>query len=520
MSEQSGSVDDTSWPVEGSGDTSDRPSAWGRIPNVVVDNEQLTAKALALLAYHLTKTRNFSLSEKAAQRGLPLSKGARGRKIGNHKLRQQRANLMDLGYLVRYQPKLESGRYTKSVEQVLLPEAQYYRRVEEGWQDGSLGDTEIAILIFIRASNRGRTRKQIQSRFDMSKHIAGKALRGLKEKGYICEERLKNEKGQLGEIYYHDKTTFSRNKRSTAEISTHGDSTHGQATDGVVGDLLTERTAHIGTPSYIMTVCHGMIDYSSSKSPKVDANALAILRTAALNDRRLLGWLCGYSDPEVCDILTRLDETAFDEVADCMEDEELLQRLRAVCEGRVSPHIESCAGLYALRHLAAAWIGATGGSPELGLEKILDEIQDRVGKQARQLNGLALVGKAIVGQIMTLVQRDLASTAQQIFARDYARLLTPSLRKDTKGLRRILCLAPRQIAVDAIFQALHDASTGQKGQGAIRSWDYFGHAIEIEARRVMLTNEGLRPGDLLGRHRDWIERGDHDDLEAKAEGQD
>lgn len=213
--------------------------AWGRLPNSVAEDFRLSAPALALLAFHLTKTADFFLSEAGAKRGLPLSKRTRGRTIGNHALRKQQNELIEAGYLQRIQPKAESGRFGKGVERVTVPLGEYHRRVYESWQDGSLSGAAIGVLIYVRASNLGRSRKQIQCRFDASKSVIGKALRALMDAGLVLRIGQRS-KGQYESVIYRDAATKPRWPRTAGRNSTYGDATDATVTGEEGGPILNE----------------------------------------------------------------------------------------------------------------------------------------------------------------------------------------------------------------------------------------------------------------------------------------
>jgi hypothetical protein len=181
------------------------------------------------------------------------------------------------------------------------------------------------------------------------------------------------------------------------------------AGNGAVGDLTDE-----GEVDRMETVAlrefETIIGIRGDEQP-VKAQEAAVARHpqhVAMSEPALLGWLdeedFGYNLAERADML-EADEDTVAELEELYPDAKLLRLLRQAAKGRVSRAIQTTAGLYALRYLAALVIGREeigSPTPESAMAGILNAIKVRIGDRPGQhLNSVALIGKRIVAEIFT-----------------------------------------------------------------------------------------------------------------------
>ncbi|MCB1511399.1 MAG: hypothetical protein KDJ36_10890, partial [Hyphomicrobiaceae bacterium] len=459
--------------------------AWGRLPNSVAEDLRLSAPALALLAFYLTKTADFFLSEAAAKRGLPLSKRARGRKIGNHALRKQQNELIEAGYLQRSQPKAQSGRFGKGVERVALPPGEYHRRVYESWQNGSLSGAAIGVLIYVRASNLGRSRKQIQYRFDASKSVVGKALRALMDAGLVLRIGQRS-KGQYESVIYRDAATKPRWPRTAGHNSTYGVATGGTVTGEEGGPILKE----LKKPTDRRELEDGTITdiYSHGDKFGLAAVSQSSLLSEALANRKHLGWIKALRIKGDWLALVEHASDDHDELHIAVGDKALACWVFEACDGLISQDLLDPSGIFSIRRMAAMRITALSINPQDGLKQFLKMVGKTARRGSRWLNSLELVGLPLVAQIRKKRFADLRSVVEEIHSRDISRLLADHLAGDLWGLNNLLALAPRDVAITAILEGLHNASINGKRVGEIMTWRYFEDAIRKEARKAAIAD--------------------------------
>ncbi len=480
---------------------------YGQIPNSIVLDPRLSASGLAMLAYRLTKVGKFSLSQDAAAIGLPLSDGSKGRKIGRSKFKRSTRELKRLGYLKRSQ-RASKGRssFSYAEENVHLPDVGGWARIcREWWHDGSLTEDAIVALVFIRAFNCPIALDVLRKRFKWGKQRARKAVTELFEERLIV--RLHG-----GKHLYRDAEVRDR---STSEKATSDSPSHETPSDDRQSYTRTDRTprndqGHKKNPSQ-RTRSYDSAAKASDPEPFPREKEEASEGLSGLVDpwenEKILGW----AKHDKRDLVARLscDELSRDtlaEVESLASDEQLLEMLQAACGGRVHPEVLSPAGAEAVRLLTAVLVEDKRLTPEHALKTILAFVENCIGGRAgRWLNSLKLVGLRVAGSIAAGEQGLHSDTREMLSALgkvDFGNVLSPHLFRQPRQFKQLIKQYGED-AFDIIRTNIIRASMESKESGSIGTWNYFEPALKDERLRRSMAEEGVRPGDIFGQHRNF-----------------
>ncbi|MGD9671628.1 MAG: hypothetical protein AB7U75_21715 [Hyphomicrobiaceae bacterium] len=469
--------------------------AFGLLPNSVALDMRLSAGALALLAYRVTRTGQFALNLNAAARGLPMRGGPlpEGRTIGRTRFKKLIAELVVAGYLHRKQPP-SRGRnsFEYATETLELPSG-HYRVCYERWHDGTWSEAAIAALIYIRAHNCAVSLASIRGRFNWSRGMASRAVKELIAAGAAVMPKGRNggyadaEKA-IVQNRSHDKAS---NDTPSYDRPSH---THRDRLARKDRIPLREQSAQM-TGNYPFRP-------SADNGPSL----LSEIAEAAWLSDRLLGWANAADDQTVADILRNVSDEA---LADCdavMSDSELLFAADETAGHRIHRDILTPQGAYALRVLSATLVDAYSETPERAIAEVLHAIKTRIGnKPDAWLNSLKLIGMRIVRHSCD-GGTDLFSRADEMLAvlqeADGARILCPKLAQRPRALAAFVNqFDDREGAIASIRTNLRSAMVTGKAPGSVKTCEYFRSAIESDAKAVAMAHAGIRPGDVLGCHR-------------------
>ena len=85
---------------------------------------------------------------------------------------------------------------------------------------------------------------------------------------------------------------------------------------------------------------------------------------------------------------------------------------------------------------------------------------------------------------------------------DHAKILAPRLfRRGKGGLTRLLHEFGAELTLDTINAVLARAMIDGKAVGSVKTWRFFEAAIVEEMHLRMLSEQGIRPGDVFGAHK-------------------
>lgn len=237
----------------------------------------------------------------------------------------------------------------------------------------------------------------------------------------------------------------------------------------------------------------------------------------------LLGW-AGSCDGDDAKMVETLLDGCEDEIAaaiakmtEMTPDPTLGAKISSATKGRVAREILTAPGLYAVRRLAAALV-PDETEPAEALAAVLKAMWVRVGSRpGTWLNSLALIGKRMAAEAdggglhfyaearapkpgRPKRPAPLDANLKALIGADGAKTLATKLRRDATGLRDFLgAHGPEALAIMVGVLRRH-MITG-KPIGSVKSWRFFEAAIAQERHLRSLVVEGVRPGDVMGRHK-------------------
>ena len=189
-----------------------------RFPNAVARNQQVSDKALVVLAYRSTiadDKSQFGLWTDALQK----RRIVRGRGLGRDAIEKTISEAVRLAYLDRpHNATLtrRHGRFSRSVDRLRLPAVESDndgRVVPRHWFDGTLSIREIAALIYISAGPKdgyGRAyAAEVSDRFGWPRSAAASVIGKLVKAGLVDQRRDRKADGTFGGISY-GRTWISR----------------------------------------------------------------------------------------------------------------------------------------------------------------------------------------------------------------------------------------------------------------------------------------------------------------------
>jgi hypothetical protein len=480
---------------------------FGRIPNSVVLDPQLSDRGLALLAYRLTKVGGFALSIDAAAIGLPLIDKSKGRKIGQNQFKRLIRELTQTGYLERFQPS-SRGRssFSYAVETVKVPQTEVGQRIcRESWHDGSLSAEAIAGLLFIRAHNYPVDQFALRKRFGWGKNLVRKIVRDLiaadlirrlpgAKNGYRDTEVGNGLEARVSEGDYekanHEKASRVKPPHTRKDLLSHNDKHH-EEDDAPRSD-------------------YGCVAKATKPEPFPDEERRSSERQSSLVDpweyERILGWTKNNNN-RLKDRLSwnELSHDTMAEVECVSSDDEIIRLLDAACAGCVHPDILSPAGVKAIRLLAAILVEDQDFTAQGAVDEILTFIQERIGAGSKvYLNSLKLITIRVAGSLAGGDQgllSDTKKTLSEIRAADRNGLLNSKLFEQPRQFKKLCKVYGKDAVVNSIQDVIRAGMMDGTEPASIKTWDYFKSALDDESLKRRMIDDGMRPGDILGLHR-------------------
>jgi hypothetical protein len=514
--------------------------AYGKLPNFIVRNAEVSPALLVLIGYRLTFTGDYGLSEQQicngaiGRRGNPIA----SRGLSRDTFRRAMSEGQALGLLDRRQQAKHGTRFGYARDRVIVPPGtNSYKHVRRQWFDGRLSVGALAAFLFIRAgTGKGpfTYAREVAQRFGWSRPTAAAAIDELLHARMIQREARRNDSGRFDGVCYGavrlappSSSAALSAGRSADPLST-GPAT-GFTGDGHDGGTLKNIT-HKNIPQHKLQKNPQHTIQKSYASPGGDACSDFCLLAAfefercsieseAFASPNLLGWLFeelhkghpaqqGFADIEIA---------AVDEILAAVSAATLTNDLRAATGRRLSAELLRPSGLYAVCHLAAGvrrWDNAL--TPAEGLGVVLAAIAERIGSRGGWLNSLSVIAQWLAGarsQSLDAGQTVASSRKQakpyiaELQAADGGKVLAARLFEDDLGHLGRLLLEYGEGAVATIRAILTRYMIDEKPTGSITTWAYFKPALDQERLAKEMADEGMRPGDVLGGHRRWLAEG-------------
>lgn len=477
-----------------------KTDAFGRLPNSVALDTRLSAGALTLLAYRVTRIGEFALNVDAAARGLPMrcAPPSEGRKIGRTRFKKQIAELVEAGYIRRRQPPSHGRNSFKyAIETLELPSG-HYRVCYERWHDGALSEAAIAALVYIRAHNCAVSLTSICTRFEWARGTAGRAVKELISVGAIIMPNGRNGG------YADAETTIVQNR--SHESPSRENPSHDTISHDTAAHTLRDRYAPRDHHSRRDREPHMAGNYPCRLSAEDGASFSSEIANAAWSSDRLLGWADATDNPTLVDMLRDVSDEALADCEAVMTDSELLAAADEAAGGRIHRDIRTPEGAYALRLLAGILVDAYAETPDRAIAEVIQAIRTRIGNNPDSwLNSLRLIGVRVIWHSCG-GGTDPFSLATELWAQvqraDGARILCLKLAQRPRELAAFISqFDDREGALFSICTNLRSAMISGKAPKSVKTWEYFRPAIENDAKSEAMADAGIRPGDVLGCHR-------------------
>ena len=497
-------------------------AAWVRLPNEVVRDNRLDARALVLLAYRATHAGTYVLNERALRR----SRIVQGRGLGINCIRRGIADIARAGYSRRWQaPGFVPSRFGRCAERLTLPpcgaSGKAGRVVRREWFDARFTLNGLAALLFLRAGT-GRSAAflgELQGRFGWSRQTAADAVAELRASGVLERVRLRAADDTfMATVYRPSKAKVARSKE-TAPLSKNRATENRASINRATNEHYVDHLHELSSKEPPLRTPRG--SYAPA-ARTADCQSLS-LEDQALAAECLLGW-AGSCDGDDAKMVETLLDGCEDEIAaaiakmtEMTPDPTLGAKISSATKGRVAREILTAPGLYAVRRLAAALV-PDETEPAEALAAVLKAMWVRVGSRpGTWLNSLALIGKRMAAEAdggglhfyaearapkpgRPKRPAPLDANLKALIGADGAKTLATKLRRDATGLRDFLgAHGPEALAIMVGVLRRH-MITG-KPIGSVKSWRFFEAAIAQERHLRSLVVEGVRPGDVMGRHK-------------------
>ena len=392
-------------------DTFKRRGKWGKLPNKVALNKELSDRALVLLAYRTTiadqrKTYTPNKRELGA-----LCRDGFGKNVQAEARRDAKA----IGYLRRTQKSEGPGKFgfaeEKSTLPALAPKSHAYKVVQGDWFDGSLSRKELACFLFVNAKGGHVYAHEIEERFGWSRPTVARVLSGMTDEetgatiggliplGRLFKQVSRNAAGRVESVTYSAKP-------ATVKKQDNGYQGNGYQGDGFSGNTRSSSSNSLhGAPSEQYPHEAPMVQYPhvarakyASHGEAPDLRSFDELWEQANQAANLLGWMSAEDGALYETFDTSLHEHLSAVVA-IADDGKLCELLRRATQRRASGVLFSEAGRYSVRMLAC-WLLAESAdlTPARALAEVLTAIWQRIGaRRSGHLNSLAVIGKRMAG---------------------------------------------------------------------------------------------------------------------------
>ena len=430
-------------------DRSSKSLPYFKFPNRVAHDRRLPAEALAILALRCTFAGKWAFNENDCARGVTLSNGMRGIKIGRKPFYRYMKLLKESGYLSRWQPPSQGkSSFSYASDKLNLPDVKNaYRHVNQVWYDGRLTLKQIATLIFVRAHNRGVFDNEVGKRFGWSKKLARRILGELVASNLLAVDRHHREDGRLGEtVFYCAQRRRHQSPGSKNSISPGSRFRAGET-----------RANEKGGDTHIRSYSHT----DRSHKPRMTCSA----RSAALpgpGGRAVESYVSeddfndALSDPAAL-LLEDAKTLSFSTFDISIESEEVqalariwtvnehLQNLRRSTGGRINPGLLSPLGAASVILLAAVIMQSDNEiTPSQAIRMVYEEIVRLIGQRGNWLSSMKVIGLRIFGRaydedfdVETCKRITSEQFSHSLRRRDSGKILHERLYGDINGARQV-----------------------------------------------------------------------------------
>lgn len=500
--------------------------AYGKLPNSIARNPDVSPALLAIIGYRLTFTGDYGLSEQqicngaVGHRGSPIASRGLSRDTFRRAVREGQA----LCLLERRQQAKHGTRFGYARDRVILPYDGGYKHVRRQWFDGRLSVSALAAYLFIRAgTGKGAFTytREVAERFGWSRPTAAAAIDELRHAEMVQRHARRNASGKFDGVCY-DAARLAPPSSSTASSARSADPLSTGPVTGFTGD------GHNGsTPKKISyhelqkNPVHTI--QKSYASPGGDAGKDSCLLThfeferddiesEAFASPNLLGWLDGLDkDHPARKGFADIETEAVDKILAAVTAAILTHDLRTATGRRLNTELLHPSGLYAVCYLAAGvrgWDAAL--TPVDALSVVLAAIAERIGSRGAWLNSLSVVAQRLAesrslsvdaGQRLSSTRKLAKPYIAELQGADGGKVLAAQLFEDDLGGLGRLLLEYGEGAIATIRAILTRYMIDEKPAGSITTWAYFKPALEQERLAKAMADEGIRPGDVFGAHR-------------------
>lgn len=495
--------------------------AFCRLPNSVVRDKRVSEQTLVLIAYRSTiadDEKAYGLNEKALVKAKIVRSGTG---LGINAIRSAIAEAKLLGYIERGQEgRTGKGRFRLAVDRLTLPTCGKTGRagqiVRREWFDGQLSKKEMAAYLYLRAgAGRGPSMyaRELAERFGWSRPTAAQILTRLVDLNLIEKEVARDCAGRLKSTTYKAVSAALWTKSTTVKKPRSGSPCNGKPCN--TRNYPLHRLPTEEPSSHTLRDSRG--SYASPQSDAPTPNfAHDDLGSVPASKTNFLSWAEG--EPYEDDLLSTSEELV-DQICDLADDGELRSLLCEATGGRIQPDVTTEDGLNAFRILTAYMLEHPPYEetfiPHDALDYVLSAIRERIGERPNAwLNSLGVIGKRLLAPTIggdgvdetpyRSKQRKRRKPTPKptkelkiLIEADGARILSPKLRRDPKGLNRLLRKYGPE-ALDTIKSSLTGAMIYESSVGQVKSWSYFDGPLEDERLGAQFKAQGLRPGDLPG----------------------
>ena len=507
--------------------------AFGKLPNSIVRNADVSPALLVIIGYRLTFTGDYGLSEQqicngaVGHRGSPIASRGLSRDAFRRAMREGLA----LGLLHRTQQAKQGTRFGYARDRVILPYGGGYKHVRRQWFDGRLSVGALAAYLFIRAgTGKGpfTYTREVAKRFGWSRPTAAAAIHELRHAGMVQRHERRNASGKFDGVCYDavrlappPPSAAASSSRLADPLSTGpatgftGDGHNGSTLKKISYHKLQKNPVHVIQKSYASPGGDAAKESCLLTHLEFERDAI---ESEAFASPNLLGWLDGLDKGHPARKgFTEIEAAAVDEILAAVTAATLTDGLRTATGRRLRAELLRPSGLLAVCYLAAGvrrWDEFLTPVEAVGV--VLAAIGERIGSRDAWLNSLSVVAQGLAEARSRSVDagRPLASTRRlakpyiaELQGADGGKVLTARLFEDDLGGLGRLLLEYGEGAIATIRSILTRYMIDEKPAGSITTWAYFKPALDQERVAKAMADEGIRPGDVFGAHRRWPAEG-------------